>query len=450
MAASLADGASLVDRERERPLTVALNAQVNPANPGGAESAIRGMLRHFAQHAEPSERIVALATRRYASDVEQWTSAGQRVVAWPFQQPAYAPFRSLSRRWQRVQRRAGPLGPGIDLAHRVWWSALQKLTRPPSAADADRVLRAHGVDLVHFPYAVHFPTTLPFVYEPLDLQHRHLPNFFSPGEVAWRDEVYRSGCERARLIVTGTRWTKQDIIREYGIDPRKIAVISIQSDMQASGSGDGAGDAARLVRTYALPGRFLLYPAMTFPHKNHVRLFEALAILRDRHGVTLTLVCTGRPYEPHEPALRAALERFGVQGQVRMLGAVPTDDLIALYRAAWALVFPSLFEGIGMPVLEALQYDLPVLSSNATCLPEVAGDAAIYFDPTRPDAIAEAILTAEWSPALLEQHRSAAPAVLARFSWPEAARTYLVCYRAVAGLPLTAEQRHRFEEAIAR
>jgi glycosyltransferase involved in cell wall biosynthesis len=427
-------------------LTVAINAQVNPANPGGAESAIQGMLTHFAAQASGDERILVLATERYAPDFRRLAGRGQDVAVWPYSQVAFAPFRTMTRRWQRVRRRAGRFRFGVDIAHRVWWHASHAVTRPPTAAQADRVLRARGVDVVHFPYAVHFSTDLPFVYEPLDLQHRHLPGLFSPGERRWRDAIYRDGCERARLIVTGTQFTKQDIVREYGIDPGKIAVIPIRSALPPTPPTRAA--IARVRQAYELPERFLLYPAMAFPHKNHLRLFEALAILRDRHGLILPLICTGRPYESHSPVLCRAVAQLGLKDQVRMLGPVPTDDLIALYGAAWALVFPSLFEGIGMPVLEALQYGLPVITSNAACLPEVAGDAALYFDPTRVEAIVAALLTADRRPDLLERHRRAGPATLARFCWPRAARTYVACYRAAADAPLTDEQRSLYQEAV--
>ncbi|MFN8633098.1 MAG: glycosyltransferase family 1 protein [Chloroflexota bacterium] len=428
-------------------VTVAINAQVNPDNPGGAESAIRGLLGQLAAQPESDEHVVVLATQRYAPQFEKIAGPGQEVVAWPFPQLAYAPFRTMTRKWQRVQRRAGPLGFGVDAAHRLWWHADRALTRPPSAAQADRVLRGRGVEVVHFPYAVHFPTTLPFVYEPLDLIHRHLTELFSEGERRWRDTVYRQGCERASLIVTGTRYTKQDIVRQFGIDPHKIAVIPIRSALPPT--PPTPAEVARVREKYALPERFAFYPAMAFPHKNHPRLFEALAILRDRHGLTVPLVCTGRAYESHTPVLEAALTRLGLTGQVQSLGPVPSDDLIALFGAAWVLVFPSMFEGIGMPVLEALQYGLPVLSSNATCLPEVAGDAALFFDPTSTEAIVEAILRADRQPALLEKTRRAAPAALARFCWPRAARTYVACFRAVAGASLTPEQQALYDEAVA-
>ena len=428
-------------------LTVAINAQVNPGNPGGAESAIKGMLAHFAVQAGPDERFVVLATERYAPDFRRLVGGRHEVLVWPFPQVAYAPFRTMTRRWQRLQRRAGRFGVGVDAAHRLWWRISRALARPPSAAQADRALRASGIDVVHFPYAVHFETGVPFLYEPLDLQHRHLPEMFTEGERAWRDQVYRRGCERARLIVTGTRFTRDDIVREFGIDPRKIAVIPIRSDLPIS--QPSPAEVARVRTMYGLPERFLFYPAMAFPHKNHLRLFEALAVLRDRHDLVLPLICTGREYEPHSPILEQAIQRLGLRGQVRMLGAVPTDDLIALFGAAWVLAFPSLFEGIGLPVLEALQYGLPVVASNAACLPEVAGDAALFFDPTRVEAIVEALLTAHRQPGLLAHTLQAAPATLARFCWPRAARTYIACYRVAAGLPLDAEQRSLYEEATA-
>ena len=90
-----------------RVVTVAINAQINPGNPGGAESAIQGLLAHLSAQASPTERFVVLSTERYTPDVEQWTGQGQEVVAWPFPQPAFVPFRSMTRRWQRLHRRAG-------------------------------------------------------------------------------------------------------------------------------------------------------------------------------------------------------------------------------------------------------------------------------------------------------------------------------------------------------
>jgi len=426
------------------PLTVAINAQIDPGHAGGIETALQAL---FAQLAVQSrdERFLLLSTARHAPELRRLTGRNQHVLDWPFPQKAQASFRRMTRRWLGLRDQAGRLAPGVDAAHWGWWHARRLLAPAPSTARSDVLLREQGVDVAHFPYPIRFESELPFIYEPWDLQHRHFPAFFSDAERRWRDSMYREGCERARIVVTATAWTKRDLVEQYGIDPRKVAVVP--RGPWAAPLMPSAADVERVRAAYRLPERFALYPAMAFPHKNHLRLFEALAILRDRHGIVLPLVCTGRPYEPHAAAIAAAIARFRLGDQVRMLGLVPTDDLHALYRSAWALVFPSLFEGLGLPILEAFQYDLPVLASDATCLPEVAGDAALLFDATRPEAIAAALLAAHRDPSILDRCRRAAPARLARFSWPRAAATFLACYHAAAGRPLSQEQANLLEEA---
>jgi glycosyltransferase involved in cell wall biosynthesis len=425
--------------------TVAINAQINPDNAGGVESALQGLMTYLDGQSS-DERYLLISTVRYAPEIEALADKRYQVVPWPFAQKGYAPFRKMTRRWTRWHTRAGRLGFGVDALHWGWWHTRRSLTRNPDAHQTDAFLRSRGASAIHFPYGIHFGTSLPFLYEPWDLQHRHHPELFAPGEWQWRDRMYREGCERSALVVTATRWTKRDVVEQYGIAPEKIAVIP--RGPWLAPEAPGPRDVDRVRRSLGLPSRFAFYPAMTFPHKNHLRLFEALAILRDRHGVTLPLVCTGRQYEPHWPKLTEAITRYRLEGQVYLLESVPLDTLAALFKAASLLVFPSFFEGLGLPVLEAIQYGLPVVASNATCLPEVAGDAALFFDPMRTESIVEALLAAESQPDLLERTREAAPATLARFSWPKAAATFVACYRAVAGAPLSDEQQALYAEAI--
>ena len=112
------------------------------------------------------------------------------------------------------------------------------------------------------------------------------------------------------------------------------------------------------------------------------------------------------------------------------------------------LLFPSLFEGLGLPVIEALQYGLPVIAADATCLPEVAGDAALFFDGQRTESLVAALLAAHNDGSILAKLRQAAPAALGRLSWPKAAATFVACYRAVGGLPLSPEHARLYAEAI--
>jgi glycosyltransferase involved in cell wall biosynthesis len=427
------------------PLTVAINAQVDPDRAGGVESALNALVAHLPAEAD-NERFVLLATARFHRTLARRAGDSYDVLTWPYPQKAPSTVRRLTPRWQRWQLQAGPFGLAVDAAHAGVWRLHRLMSARPDAAKADALLRAHGASVVHFAYPTRFPTTVPFLYEPWDLQHRHLPEFFEPDAWHARDAMYREGCEQAALVVTATRWTKRDIVEQYGIRPEKIAVIPRGPASRPTRPGPDA--IARLRRELQLPDHFAFFPAMSFPHKNHVRLFKALAILRDRHGITLPLVCTGRPYEPHWPTVQAEVERLGLSGQVRLLGPVSDNTLAGLFGAASFLVFPSLFEGLGLPVLEALQHGLPVLASNATCLPEVGGDAATYFDGAQVEAIVDALLLAERQPELLRARAERSAAVLTRFDWSNAAATFVACYRAVAGAPLSPGQQARFDEAI--
>jgi glycosyltransferase involved in cell wall biosynthesis len=442
----LAVGADGDTRQSGRQsLTIAINAQIDPGRAGGVETALNGLVAHLAGQAK-DERLVLLSTPRFQSAIAELAAHRYDVVSWPYPQKVYPAVRRLTPRWQEWQSRAGPLGVGVDALHWGRWQSRRLLARRPDPRKADAFLRARGAAVVHFPYPTRFTTSVPFLYEPWDLQHRHHPEFFEPAEWRARDQMYREGCEAAALVVTATRWTRRDIVEQYGIAPERIAVIP-RGPSTASHAPD-ATTVERVRRSFGLPVRYALYPAMTFPHKNHLRLFEALAILRDRHGILMPLVCTGRPYEPHWPAIQAGVARLQLGGQVFLLGAVSDQVLAAIFKGASMLVFPSLFEGLGLPVLEALAYGIPVVASNATCLPEVAGDAARYFDGARTESIVDALLAAERQPDLLAGTTRAAPAVLARYAWPKAAATFLACYRAVAGVPLTPDQQALYSEAV--
>lgn len=428
-----------------RPLTVAINAQIDPERAGGVETAVHGLVAHLAAQAT-DERFLLLSTDRFAPTLQRLAGEAYQVLPWPYPRKGLGPVRRLTPRWQRWKAQAGPLGCGVDALHRVLWHGRRLTALRPNPRQHDAFLRSQGASVVHFAYPIGFQTGVPFLYEPWDLQHRHHPELFDPAEWRWRDAMYRDGCERAALVVTATRWTKRDIAEQYGIPAHKIAVIPRGPAVAPASLTDEQVRETRV--SLGLPAGFAFYPAMTFPHKNHLRLFEALAILRDQHGITLPLVCTGRPYEPHWPAILEGVKRFRLDGQVRLLGAVSSEALAAVFRSASLLVYPSFFEGLGLPILEAFEYGLPVVASNATCLPEVAGDAALYFDPHQVASIVEALLTVERQPGLLRQRQQAAPAALARFSWPKAAATFIACYRAVAGAPLSPEQRALYAEAV--
>jgi glycosyltransferase involved in cell wall biosynthesis len=281
---------------------------------------------------------------------------------------------------------------------------------------------------------------LPSVYNPHDLQHLHYPQYFTPRVIADRETVYRGGCHFAQTVVVGSRWVKEDVVRQYGISPEKVQIIPEHppTDLYPEPK---AHDLSRVQAQYALGTPFALYPAVTWPHKNHLRLLEALAYLRDRRGMVVQLVCTGARHERHWPQIERRVRELGLASQVRFLGFVPGDDLRAIYRLARFLVMPTLFEASSLPIFEAWLEGLPVACADVTALPEQVMDAALLFDPRDVEGMAEAIARIASDEDLRDDLRRRAFRRLADFDAARTARAYRAVYRRVGGRRLTEEDR---------
>lgn len=258
-------------------------------------------------------------------------------------------------------------------------------------------LRRHLEDaaLVHFPLTIELPrTSLPKVVTLHDLQHLDLPELFPRAERAFRAVFWHRSVRRAERVIAISEFVRDRAVATLGIDPAKVRVVPQGLDHE------------RLQPGAAERGPFLLYPARRWRHKNHERLFEAFARLR-RERPQLRLVLTGGGDFSDAP------------DGVEVRGHVDTPELVSLLQRASALVFPSLYEGFGLPPLEAMACGCPVACSNAAALPEVVGDAARLFDPRDTAAIVEAVAEVLDDPAPWVE-RGVARA--ARFSWDETAR----------------------------
>ena len=187
-----------------------------------------------------------------------------------------------------------------------------------------------------------------------------------------------------------------------------------------------------MAKKYDLPDRFFFYPAVTWPHKNHELILRALHILKTEHGTTPHVYFTGSSTE-RRTALDKLAQNLGVFEQVHFLGFLTPEELQAIFSAATAMVFASKFEGFGLPILEAFHARLPVLASNATTLPEVAGDAALYFDPDQPSELAALMKTILDSPELRQNLINKGTLVLERHSINDTAADFQALYERTAG-----------------
>jgi glycosyltransferase involved in cell wall biosynthesis len=307
---------------------------------------------------------------------------------------------------------------------------------------SDGYVEAQQFDLVHFPTQIGYVTELPSIYQPWDLQHLHYPQFFSKATFDLRERYYRAYCGRASYVCVQAEWTRQDVIKHYGLPADKVVVIPWGSVFDAYKAPSLASNRATMEK-YRLPSRFFFYPAVTWPHKNHEVILRALHILKSEHGVATHLYFTGYSTE-HRPALDELARGLGVFEQVHFLGFLKPEELQAVFSAATAMVFPSKFEGFGLPILEAFHARLPVLSSNATTLPEVAGDAALYFDPDSPAELASLMKVILDKPEVREELIRKGTLVLSQHSIDDTAAHFHNLYERTAVL---SSQEHRLSRA---
>ena len=292
------------------------------------------------------------------------------------------------------------------------------------AAMALQARRTKGVgtqvatfDVVHYPLTVPSPRTdAPTVVTLHDIQHRDLPEFFGPARRSFRRLAYDRAARSAAAVIVTSEFVRGRARDALDLDPSRIHVVPLGIDHATFRPADEEREP------------ILLYPARGWPHKNHARLFQAFATLRETRP-QLRLILTGGGLERLEP----------VPEGVEILGEVPATQLASLYRRAACLVYPSLYEGFGIPPLEAMACGCPVAASRAGAIPEVCGDAAVLFDPTDVEAMTAAMLEADER---REELQALGLARAAGYTWDETARLHEDVYRAAlsagrAGSPTT-------------
>ncbi|HVE68577.1 MAG TPA: glycosyltransferase family 1 protein [Solirubrobacteraceae bacterium] len=235
---------------------------------------------------------------------------------------------------------------------------------------------------------------------------------------------------RSDRVIAVSRSTRDDLVRHVGIAAAKVDVVP--QGMGAPARADPVPE-ARLRERHALGSRaVVLSVSAKRPHKNLARLLEALALIAPERRPALVL--PGYPTW-HETELRERARALGVEGDVRFLGWIDAAELEGLYALAAAFVFPSLYEGFGLPVLEAMSRGVPVATSDRSSLPEVAGDAALLFDPLSPRAIATAMETLLGDAQRAERLRAAGRRRAAQFTWEATAAGTLDSYERALRAP---------------
>jgi glycosyltransferase involved in cell wall biosynthesis len=281
-----------------------------------------------------------------------------------------------------------------SLASRVERNHLPGSENTAWAISERRIIKQIGPDWVIYSYpdaldiydearAFKVATCIP------DLQHLTYPNFFEPAERLRRDIAFSAAVMSADIIFTLSKFSQKDLACTYRYDPRQIRVVYPAPSSRFL-SGRASREAINAAKDkFSLSQRYAIFPSNFWPHKNHTRLLEVLRRLRQR-GLTIPLVLVGDA-SLAEKALKEQLERAKNEGWLWVLGFVEDKELHALISGADCLLFPSLFEGFGIPVAEALALGVPVACSNICSLPEVGGNSVRYFDPQRVESITRVV-----------------------------------------------------------
>lgn len=279
-----------------------------------------------------------------------------------------------------------------------------------------------------YPYRLPYPTVVTLFDV---ISHTH-PQYLPSRRARLIFEVTtRLALRSAQRVLVPSRATAEVVRRYYRVPADKVVVTPLAADTQFRPAN--AEVVGQVRSRYDLPQRYVLYLGSNKPHKNLLWLVEAWArVLRRRRKEEAVLVIAGHS-DPRYPQAQAHATALGVDKSVRFLGSVPEEDLPPLYSGAICFAFPSLAEGFGLPVLEAMACGTPVLCSNLSSLPEVAGDAALQVNPYDVEAITGGLLRLLTDGGLRAELRQKGLAWAAQFTWEHTARATLAAYREVSG-----------------
>jgi len=223
-----------------------------------------------------------------------------------------------------------------------------------------------------------------------DLQHKYYPDFFSLKERLQRAYIYKNAAKNALLVACESNFVKQDIMKFLKISEQKIRVIPSPPPQSLRVSDVNVEKSEEIKNKYNLTNKFLFYPAHFWYHKNHLKLIQSINFLKEKYKEEITLILIGSKKNNFENSMKE-IKYLNLEKQIRYLGYIPEEDIPCLYKLSTALVLPTLFESVSMPIWEAFYLGVPVISSNVCALPEQVGDAGLLFDPNNIEDMAEKI-----------------------------------------------------------
>jgi glycosyltransferase involved in cell wall biosynthesis len=302
------------------------------------------------------------------------------------------------------------------------------------------IVRRLQCDVVHIPHTFWIPRGLPCPY--VVTVHDLLDHMYGARDRSslrrnLQLQLTRRALRKAARLLAVSQFTKNEISRTFAVPDDRVEVVYNAIDERFLHGHASPADRELIAERYQVNYPFLLYAGAIRPHKNVVRIIEAFSALKtelekEQQLLDLKLIIIGDDLSGH-PGLRRTVVRSGVQNDVRFLGFVPIEVLRIFYDVAKIFVFPSLYEGFGLPPLEAMAHGTPVVTSNTSSLPEVAGNAALLVNPENVFEIQRAMQRALLDPILRARMKQRGYEQAKRFSWTSSVERILAVYREVAG-----------------
>jgi len=305
-----------------------------------------------------------------------------------------------------------------------------RLGRVPLPLAMSRALVGTRLNLVHVQFAAPFFCPTRIVVTVHDVMFERHPEYFAPAMLAQLRARVPSTVRRASAVLTVSEFSKRDIVERFHVPPQKVVVAYNGVDPMYQPLHDAARLAAVRAR-YGTGERFLLFVGALKPNKNLKRVVEAYVRLRRADALRHRLVLVGAG-DGSDDATFASIRGSGYAGDIIFTGHVSDEDVVSLYNAAEVFVHPSLFEGFGLPPLEAMACGTPVITSNTTALPEVVGEAAVQVDPLDVEALAGALARVTGDAGLRGELRARGLERAGQFTWEKTARQTLRVYHEAA------------------
>ncbi len=293
-------------------------------------------------------------------------------------------------------------------------------------------INQYNLDLMHFP---HFNAPIFYQRKRIHTIHDITPKFF-PGHKQkswWRKFAYnltiKTSLAQAAKIITISNWTKNDLIKHFKINPDKIEAFYLGIEPQFK-IIENYAKIKELKDKYGITKPYLFFVSVWRNHKNFEGLIKAFTLLKKKYNLDYQLVLAGQE-DPYYPQIRQAIEKSEYSSEIISPGFVSNKELVFLYNGAELFVIPSFYEGFGLIGLEAMACGIPVISSNATSLPEILGPAALYFDPHNTIEMTETIYKVLTNKGLTNQLVAKGFEQIKKYSWPECAKKTLNLYQEI-------------------